>query len=678
MNGGKFVSEEVGGASTHSLFHDPFTTTRNHSQHLVTLVFPRPPDDCSFTLSPAISPRLGSVPLRARMEVDSMPTETEFASPNDSRTPSSHQQKASSRPNQNLKGRVRTGCLVCRARKVKCDEQRPTCQKCTRLKKACVYRIATRWGLSQSPPMGSDLLPRHFQRDQTSTGAVPNNVPMQAEAGDYPILTQPGLPGTVSDLGAREILTISGDLGQADLGLSVSNDSDESSPNHGADNFDRGSSLSVAVNPSDRFQQTSQLIYLSTTMDWLAASEAPSPSSFSYFIEVVECPLLSPFDHLNWTRIRQHIARLGFQHTSVAGSLLAVQALYRAQVDRLPMAYAMSVYQAAVTGFESTSGDEAVDFDIVLVSAFLLCLCAVSLPNEDGPHLAVFDGAFVVRLEAWLLNGHRSPVSLRICAWLQLLNTTTKRPGSAGLLSASVLSLLYNHVKEVPGLSTLDCDTHPERCLYDAVATPIFTFYLRLQTMSNRVADVTHYRRSRTTPADQAEVTDIVAALKIELSYLWEKRPATLQLQPDKVREHLSAQISDPLIALAGVCIAAFHAEIIVIGRILGDPPFPSPEAKHALEQIRSIVQGGWNVSADGALNPGYIRPLFVYALESFQKDESQWAADQLRRIKHPSSRSNFLASFVEAHGEAQRAQGRRVTMKYFCYQTFGVALPFM
>lgn len=43
-----------------------------------------------------------------------------------------------------------------------------------------------------------------------------------------------------------------------------------------------------------------------------------------------------------------------------------------------------------------------------------------------------------------------------------------------------------------------------------------------------------------------------------------------------------------------------------------------------------------------------------------------------------PRSRSNFLASFVEAHGEAQRAQGGRGTMKYFCYQTFGVALPFM
>lgn len=471
---------------------------------------------------------------------------------------------------------------------------------------------------------------------------------------------------------------MSNHIGLSHHHLPASGNSNESSPNPHAHHLRQEPCLNTSEVSSDRFRQTSHLIYLSTIVDWMAASEMPNPSSFSYFIEVVDCPLLSPFDTLNWTRVKDHIARLGFHQTSVAESLWAVQALYRAQVDRLPMAHAMSVYQVAITGFESISTDDAVDFEVVLVGAFLICLCAVTLPNEDGPHLAVFGGAFETRLEAWLLNRPQSPISLRICAWLQLLNTTTKRPGTAGLLSASVLNLLYDHIKEVPSLSTLDRDTHPDRCLYDAVATPIFTFYLKLQAMSNRVADVTHYRRSRTTPKDQEEVTELMAALTKELACLWANRPAPLQIQPDKVREHFSAQISDPLIALAGLCVVAFHTEVIVIGRILGEPPLPSPEAKQALEQIRAVVQGDWNVSADGGLNPGYVRPLFVYALESFEKGDSQWAADRLRQIKHPISRSNFLASFVEAHGEAQRAQSRRVTMKYFCYKTFGVPLPFM
>ncbi|KAM0324763.1 hypothetical protein ACHAQA_007726 [Verticillium albo-atrum] len=176
--------------------------------------------------------------------------------------------------------------------------------------------------------------------------------------------------------------------------------------------------------------------------------------------------------------------------------------------------------------------------------------------------------------------------------------------------------------------------------------------------MSNRVTDVTHYRRSRTTPEDQAEVTELMATVKTDLARLWDTRPAPLQLQPDEVREHFSAQISGPLIALCGVCIAAFHSEVIVIGRILGDPPFPSDETKHSKEQIRSIVDGDWNVhEEDGSLNPGLVRPLFVYALESFDKSELSWVADRMREIKHPMSRSNFLASFIEVHGEAQRVQ---------------------
>ncbi|KXT11948.1 hypothetical protein AC579_1004 [Pseudocercospora musae] len=36
-------------------------------------------------------------------------------------------------------GRVRSGCITCRRRKVKCDEARPFCDNCTRLKRRCIY-----------------------------------------------------------------------------------------------------------------------------------------------------------------------------------------------------------------------------------------------------------------------------------------------------------------------------------------------------------------------------------------------------------------------------------------------------------------------------------------------------------------------------------------------------------
>ncbi|KAH8809431.1 hypothetical protein F5884DRAFT_795668 [Xylogone sp. PMI_703] len=580
---------------------------------------------------------------------------------------------------RNYKGRVRTGCLVCRARKVKCDEQRPGCQKCAKSNKTCVYRTASRWN-SHLTPAHSGSGPIRCQQDQISTWPGSGNIVSRAtETGSYIVHEQHLYLGNSSDSGICETLIVSNDPKQPSQSLSSAGNANESPSNHNqVDTFSRDGDISIGETSRDRFQQTSQLIYFSMTMDMLATPDMPVSSLFCYFTDVVDCPLLSPFDRINWVRIKTYIVQLAFQQGSVAKSLLALQTLYRAQVEHLSMTHAMTVYQAAITNFESVSSDETVSFDVVLIVAFLLCLCVATLPNEDTSHFTVLDGVFTTRLEAWLLSSYQSPISLRICAWLQLLNIATKRPGSPGILSKPLLKLLYDQIKDVPNLSELDRDTHPENSLYDPIAMEIFSFYLQLQKMSDRVADVTHYRRSRTTPADQAEVTELMTTLKANLASLWEDRPAPLRLKPDKLREHFSAKISSPLIALAGVCIAAYHVEIIVIGRILGDPPFPTPEAKYAQQQIRNIIDGDWNISADGTINPGYVRPLFVYALESFHKDETQWAAEHLRQIKSPISRSTFLASFIEAHGEAQRAQGRRVTMKYFCYMTFGVPLPYM
>ncbi|RMJ08497.1 hypothetical protein CDV36_011875 [Fusarium kuroshium] len=341
------------------------------------------------------------------------------------------------------------------------------------------------------------------------------------------------------------------------------------------------------------------------------------------------------------------------------------------------MAHAMSVNQAAISVFESLSGNETVDFDIVLVVAFLLCLSVATLPNEDGPPFGVLDGTFVARLETWFLSGHQSPVGLRIGVWLQLLHIAIKRVGNPGLLSKSVSGLLHKNIKEIPSLTALDHEAHPADALYDIISAPIFTFYRQVQDISSQVADVTHYRRSRITAADQAEVTDILNSLKDSMCNLWQSRPAPLRLDAAELQQHFCSTIADPLITFAGLCSATYLTEVVAMGRILGHPSFASPEAKDAMQRIRDIVDGDRNASTERVLNPGYLRPLFLYAIESFDQEQTQWAVNRLKQIKSPISRSGFIASFIESHGEVQRMQGRRVTMKAFCYQRFGVPLPY-
>lgn len=73
---------------------------------------------------------------------------------------------------------------------------------------------------------------------------------------------------------------------------------------------------------SARSQQTSQETLLATTLDWLAAFEDPTQSSFSCFIEEVNSLLVSPFDLVNWRKVEAYIAQLGSQESSVATSIL--------------------------------------------------------------------------------------------------------------------------------------------------------------------------------------------------------------------------------------------------------------------------------------------------------------------------------------------------------------------
>jgi hypothetical protein len=434
---------------------------------------------------------------------------------------------------------------------------------------------------------------------------------------------------------ASEIPQVSPDALPLDQNLFAALNTNPSPHNpHRVGDFYQENDQNTTESPS-RFELTSQHILLTLAMD-LGPSEISTQSSYSYFIEKVECPILSPFDSPNWRRIKMRFAQLGFQETSVGTAILAVQSLYRAQADRLPMSQAMSLYQAAATEFESISVNNIVDFNIVLVVFFLISLAVMTLPNEDKSAFDGLDGRFVKRLETWILTNDRSPISLRIGAYLQFLDTATKRAGNPGLLPEPVSSLLQRHVMHPPSLSSLEGDLNSVNVLYDTVSTPIFDFYLELQKISNRVADLSHYRRSRITPTDQAEVTEISNCLKTQMSSLWEARPGPLRLLPSELRDHLSHMIADPLIALAGVCIAAYLAEVVALGRTLGDPPFASPEAIQAMNQIRDIIEGDWNASSGGALNPGYLRPLFVYAIESLSKEETLWAVNQLRQIRSP------------------------------------------
>ncbi|KAJ2975210.1 hypothetical protein NQ176_g5643 [Zarea fungicola] len=543
-----------------------------------------------------------------------------------SQTSTSPRQATSSSSNPYLKGRVRTGCLVCRSRKVKCDEQRPTCKRCAKSKKQCVYRPAG-W---RKPPLPAFVHANVQLTTDRATGesGIPTTTPtttsttMVVATSPRPILSPPAFTqdGQVthheSPLAIHNLLetispsTVSGDQHFAahpsQRGLAPTEDSD--APPNDAITASRVH-LSDPFNYYASLQDTSTHIHMTLTMDWLLPSDTPIQSSFSYFVTDVDVPFLSAFDSLNWQRVKTYVAQMGIRDASVATGILAVQALHRSQVNQLPMAHATSLYQDAMAAFESQVENRATEFDTVLVVAFLICIAVVTLPNEDAPPVKALEGVFESSL-------------------------------------------------------------------------PVFAFYYHLQRISSEAVGISHYHRSRITPEDQAEVADVVAGLQAKLHRLWEARPSTLRLPSGQLHDHFSSTIAEPLASLVGICVAAYYTETIAMNRNLGDPPFANSNAIEAMEHIRATVEATSSLllTAENAstINPGYLRALFYYAIETPRRQDMQWAVGCLKQIRNPMSRGSFFATLAEALGEAQRSKGRRVTMKAFCYQTFGVPMPFM
>lgn len=88
---------------------------------------------------------------------------------------------------------------------------------------------------------------------------------------------------------------------------------------------------------------------LCTTIDLIAANQVSAQPSFSYFIQEVNHPLIARFDLVNWSKVKIYMTKLASREQSVASAILAVHALYQAQIKGLSMSYSMALYRIAST-----------------------------------------------------------------------------------------------------------------------------------------------------------------------------------------------------------------------------------------------------------------------------------------------------------------------------------------
>ncbi|KAL6836789.1 hypothetical protein J3E69DRAFT_322511 [Trichoderma sp. SZMC 28015] len=585
---------------------------------------------------------------------------------------------------QPYRGRVRSGCLTCRSRKVKCDELRPVCHNCTRLKRRCVYKPRKNQQASGAAPQTPEQLTPDGSADTTAT------TPGLGQAAEVELASQqyPSPLSEGKEIGFIQGIPLDGEFSFADGTATNPFQSPDSSIVDITARLEKalrqdaisGTTDDAEFEPASPTTLISRDIELTTTIDVLAIREVPLQPSVSFFVESVDCPAIAPFDAVNWRRMKALVAEVGMNNGAVAEGIVALATLYKGQMYGLPLSKAMYLYQSARSRYEELLADGNQDFNVVLITAFLLSLFDIVQYYETVPLLREPSEMFLTKLRAWTQDQlPSSPLAIRIVAWLRLVHTTTVRGGGTGLISEDVYELFSSCGESMPNIAAPlhdppDTSTH----IYEMLTTPIFDFYFRLQIISGEIAQMTHYHRSRTTGVDQKDVVEQMAHVSARLHTLWDNRCATQRQTPEDLRAHLAPKIADPIIALVGMANAAYHAEFIEIGRVLGDPISKSAESRQAMHHLREIVDGDWNAQDGGVLKTGYLRPLFLYAIECMDKEENQWAVERLERIKNPICRSDFFAAFGRQLSEAQLRKERRVTSKFFCMWYFGVPPPFL
>ncbi|KAK1055455.1 hypothetical protein LTR74_015685, partial [Friedmanniomyces endolithicus] len=331
---------------------------------------------------------------------------------------------------------------------------------------------------------------------------------------------------------------------------------------------------------------------------------------------------------------------------AVASAALAVEELYKARKNCLSHSKALPLYHIACETFEKmiSSGEVNYDFDLVFISAFLLSLFEMLVP-QDAHHrpLAQGHGPILDQLKMWsTAKQFQTPFSLRMAAWLLISHAAARRSGNPGLLSIIVHDVLVSACNRHPQLPPLDTGhTMPlSDHLISTLSDPLFTFYYQLQLLSTKVADLSHYHRSRTTGADQEEVSDLMSSLQGRMETLWSERPTLMRHPAGDLGAYLASPVAEPLTRLATLCTLTYHTELVEIGRNLSDTQRASPDAEAHMVEARMIIFSLDHrpVSSDGNeyLDPAYLRALFLCAIESFDEAETNWAVSRIREIKDP------------------------------------------
>ncbi|KAJ0425403.1 hypothetical protein BJY00DRAFT_180006 [Aspergillus carlsbadensis] len=524
--------------------------------------------------------------------------------------------------------RRRTGCLTCRSRKVRCDEAKPTCENCTRLRLHCVYGnvIVTEIGGSERPTQS-----RTRARSSTSSttqdaeelGSPRENVDENANARHLRTITQHNEhTGSGFETGQlRHDIHLPPQQQQHILSPGVLPAQDFSIPfdmlgfigeitsdfqQKHLDLANRGA-IGPAIGTLDGgiFQDERQMAWHPDEMVDMAVlpeTDSCSPQRPLSGGEIWEEQLLEHFRQseppptifgpvgLEWGYVRDMMLAQSDDCQALLLAIYCYSDMHKAWIDGTQWKSGPAYHTRASVEIQTCLLEEINESLLkrVFASALLLMLAELISPDGWRPATPFLHTSYLLlqrfhhRTASWTSLPHL------IASWVSLLDIKALVAGrdgdplaDLGMLKSkpsnettSMTSPQPNEVKEDHNQDPDPLLTIPSYLITSSITLPAFTFFLQTQQLIRRIVVIDLHHRTRGTVSDEFEVLQIAHTVSADLESLWNTRPQILDIysstgaEESKLHELLAPKVAVSIVRTFRTYVANFLALFVYLHRV--------------------------------------------------------------------------------------------------------------
>ncbi|CAG8909096.1 unnamed protein product [Penicillium egyptiacum] len=590
--------------------------------------------------------------------------------------------------------RRRTGCLTCRARKVRCDEGKPSCSNCDRLRLQCLYRppISPRVGSGSSPtrPSNNTTASPNITEGPGSSGSSAAAATASRSPGinyfstvlrvdghhriSTPTTTLRQLP-TEQDsyLSEFDMLGFMGgitsELEQKHLDLTsgramafTASPASQSLPATLIPGMDEGyfsAERRIPLTPD-----TSPSLIDGTSID--GASEVPSTRGLSdagatsyedqllqHFLTIDPPAALFAPANIEWKYMRPALLAHARDSSPLLNALYCYADVHKAMMEGKNWRWAPTFYRLSSSEIQACIHGEVTESTLVKVfgAVFLLMISEILSSPEICTGTSYIHSGYLILQRFHNRTRHWTGLGHLLVSWVSLLDVKSLIAGRDG----DPLTELGNIPEHSIPLKPLDAQNSqtphskaatdnykedsiedpflsPNHLVYESIVGPAFRFFVQAQQVVRRIVCIDLHHRSRGTLTDEFEVLQLAHKVGADLETLWHRRPSVIDVygRPEALTDILRVPVASEICRTFRQYVANFLANFIYLHRVAFAIYPRTDRVNGAVDQIIQLA----TVDSTGKDNlpVSFLWPLFVAGLEGTD-DQRKWIIHEIQRM---------------------------------------------